>query len=1419
MTMGDDRWVEVSPSPFDHERKGLEYIRDLLPDVSPYRAWSNFEFRDSRGGWHEVDLLVLGRGRLHLIELKAYTGVLQGNDHTWLRAGKRPESSPVKLARRKAQYLASRLTDELFALARETNARVDDPKKIVPFVQQSVFLHHPHLVSELSGPAATDLYGFDGATKRTNLPGISERLLEPPHKDVIGPDREGVLATLIDRLRPAVRAEKSAGSWVIQEALLSEGEGWQDWRGYHHLDKSQDVRIRFLTLPAGAPAAEIKRLEALAGHEFSTMSRLHHDGLLRPKDLVHVDGLGPGLVYPLDARLIRLDHWLAAHPEGLPLQTQLHLVRQIAEAVHYAHGSAIAHRDLSPEAIWIREPEDSSALPKALVGDWRSAGSTDPSTPESGVTRLHSAIEDTTTADTRHVGFRAPEGAWRAAATDRYRLDVFGIGALAFYLLTGTGPATSAADFRERLRTQGGLDLSLEVPEASEELRSLVLGTTRPSPTERTPDLAAFLAHLATAERTPTATTTDPGADPLDASPGTLLGERYELVSRLGQGSTAVGLLVLDRGEDSAPERVLKVALDDAAAARLRDEADVLRMLKDPRIVALVDGPVEIGGREVLVLESAGRQTLAESLRERDRLSLDLLERYGSDLVEALGVLDRAGVAHRDIKPANLGIRARSGGNRANHLVLFDFSLTRAAASSVTAGTPPYLDPFLTGERDTFDSAAERYAVAVVLYEMATGLAPYYGDPGAHPGVVPDDVTIDPALFDPSIAAPMAAFFARALARDAEHRHHTAGAMLNEWRAAFPDRSTTVPDDADDLAARATAATPLAKAGLTAHALSALEPLGVETVGDLISVDAVKLNHLPGSADITRREVKSRAKDWRDRLLETDTSPRPRSGGALPAPVDAGDVLMEALGRRSPSRRAMLRLILGIASDADAFATHAELAAHLPPAHEGAAPPTPARATQILGAMQDAWAGHTASLSLLDSLVGLVRTRLTEVGGVATVDELVRAILAETAPRGTSAHATDGEERRLAAGLLRIALDRARQLVRAETGDVPLHTRRRDGQVILLATDPALLDAAEELGRLADRLVAADAPTSAVVPAATVERALAPAIQGIDDVPEELIAAGRLATLGAGIARRAAASSAGELHHRDLTPADAVALALRGTAAHRSLTPHAVRERTRVRFPSLPPLPERPALDAVVSDAGLGLTYDTEAGAYRPLGAAGGTTGLHTNAATQVVDEPESVSVDGVPGQRLRESAERHSFLALAVPAHRLPRATRVLTTRFGAAELDLTEVLVAAVRAQAATAGMSWATVQSADAAADGTTPARGLAALVARAVPEVTAAIEAAASADGDQPVLLTGVAPLARYGHLGVLAPWTDLSRSRGQAIWLALPQLRADRGAVIDGHPVPLNSPGQLVHLDAEWLAAHDPLVPDRTGAPT
>jgi hypothetical protein len=96
-------------------------LKDLIPLASPYRDWTNFEFLDGQGQRHEIDVHVSGRGRLHLLKLKAFTGMItdgNGQTRSVLSMGGRRQTqrSPLLLGRRKTQRLECRL-EEKFAKA------------------------------------------------------------------------------------------------------------------------------------------------------------------------------------------------------------------------------------------------------------------------------------------------------------------------------------------------------------------------------------------------------------------------------------------------------------------------------------------------------------------------------------------------------------------------------------------------------------------------------------------------------------------------------------------------------------------------------------------------------------------------------------------------------------------------------------------------------------------------------------------------------------------------------------------------------------------------------------------------------------------------------------------------------------------------------------------------------------------------------------------------------------------------------------------------------------------------------------------------------------------------------------------------------------------------------------------------------
>lgn len=1411
--MQSGRWVEVSPSQFTHEAEGLRLVKELLPDVEPFRAWSNFEFRDTHGRWHEVDLLVLGRDTLHLVELKYYSGRLRGDDHRWLRDGHPAEDSPLKLARRKAQYFASLLKVRLQEHLRERGVHNVDVRAYVPFVQESVFLHHPNLSCELPTHSRQGLYGLDGNERGSGLAPISDLLLAPAKHKPISANNSGILNGLMEKIGLVQRRQREVGSLVIDDEPLGDGDGWQDWPAFHRVATTDRYRIRFYIPKPGSSSADERQLQRRIEHEHRLLSRLHHDSLLVPRDIIK-DELGVGLVYEDDQRLRRLDLWFADQSEGLALGRQLEIIREVAEALNYAHRHRVVHRGLTPSAVSLRERSGGGI--SIAVANWDAAGS---------VSSLnHTSLSNTGLSDAElsvsPVGadltdeeqlFEAPEGRW-APDADRIRLDVFALGTLAFYILTNqTLPAQDRGTLVDRLRRDSGLDLSAEVPQIPSALRSLVLTATDPRPSERTPTVAAFLERLEEATAS-SATPTVVEEDPLDARPGTELAGNFTYLRKLGSGSTAVGILARDASAGDAI-RVLKVAKDDAAADRLAAEAQVLGKINHERIAQL-NYLTNIGNRTALVLQHAGDSTLADELAtKRGRLSLDLLERWGTDLLDALVELDRAGINHRDIKPSNLGVR--KVGKTETRLTLFDFSMASTESRALSAGTPPYLDPFLgQKERTSYDSAAERYGAAVVLYEMAAGKLPQYGpDPEANPASVSDDVTVDGAAFDPAVADDIEAFFRSALAREVAQRPDTAEDMRQAWKSVFRGLGR-YSADTDEKLATATVESTLAEAGLSARAISALEPASVGTVADLLSLDSVQLNRLLAKeTKSTTEEIRKRVKAWRKEFGPQLAGRRRREAEPtnLADPLAAAQLLATtAKYPRATSREKAARLILGLDEGLDAFAAQHELAKAV-----GKSGP---RGHQLIKELQDTWSKQDAPRRLLDQLVALLSRTLNSLGGVATVQTLTSEILAAL-PELPRESAEQGE--RVAAGLLRLALDRYNEHELAENEE-RLAKRRHDGRLALLARDPVLLDAAEAAAQRASDLIAqAGAAGESLVTQQRAARelrtkfvrAFAAGSTDAEASPPAMTDL-RLVRLAAQASRDTALSARGELHARDLTASMAVRLALAGLAEAAVLAPDELTARVRARFPQLAPLPRRPELDAVVERSGVGLRF--EDGAYRaPHTARSATTGLPSRVASTVPERTEAALGRGdYLGSTLSGSLSARSFLALGVAVRRSDesdRAARALESRYGGTVLDVTGLIIDEMQAIAEQSKLPWELVRSADAAQQGSRDAQGLHALVQRVLPTIGERIDAEVFEDdrgGAGPLILTELSPLARYGQLNMVARWSDLAARRARAVWVVLPQLSWMRGALVDSKPLQLGSNGQFVELDADWLATQE-----------
>ncbi|GLZ16184.1 protein kinase [Actinomadura sp. NBRC 104425] len=927
--MLEGRWTTVTESQFEHERRGLEAIRERLPDADPWRAWSNFTFTANTGHVREVDLLVITPGGVFMIDLKDWHGRLTTENGTWVQTtptGRRIlHGNPLHLVTQKARELAGLLA--------QSGERV--------WVGAAVCFTDSSLKVQLPPGDQHGVHTIDQLLQMLRRPPNDER------RRITGPRSRAIKAALE---RVGIRrseAEFKVGPYLLERRAFDTGPTWADYLA-RHSELNEMARVRIYLSERGSDASIRRSVENAARREAAVLQRFRHPGVIQLRQYdPSGHSAGPALIFDYHPETLRLDEYLVRYGDKLGILDRIALVRQLAETVRSAHSSRIHHRALAARSVHViprpRRGGDPSGdedarwlAPTLQISDWQIA------TQRAGTagasrfapTRL-SAIHISDGSD----AYLAPE--LTAPNPDAVALDVYGLGVLTFLLVTGKPPGATQTEVLARLEEGEGLRPSGIVDGLSEDIDDLVQAATAYRPERRLATVDEFLEMLEFVEDalTAPATSTDPGSaavpekDPLEAVPGDVLAGRWEVRRRLGTGSTSRAFLVRDLQADPAARNgralaVLKVALSDARAQILVREAEVMRRLRaDSRVIRLVEPePLTIGGRTVLALEYVGdervtdeqsgpgtrhrQETVARELRERGRLQIDQLEAYGDYLFGAVDFLEGEGVWHRDIKPDNIAIRIRP--NRTRELVLIDFSLAGYPVQETDAGTEGYLDPFIGGlTRSVYDAHAERYALAVTLHQMASGELPKWGDGKVSPRQLDPDEwpypTIAADAFDPAIRDALVAFFRKALHRDAAQRFPELKPMRDAWKKIFLDLAETAPStipgsrhprpastagtpgiaeaepetaqrQRELLAAQATRETHLSAAGLTPAAESFLYSLGITTVGELLDYSRRNLVNGPGLGPKTRTEIQKRQREWAERLGRAPRSPITREG-------------------------------------------------------------------------------------------------------------------------------------------------------------------------------------------------------------------------------------------------------------------------------------------------------------------------------------------------------------------------------------------------------------------------------------------------------------------------------------------------------------------------------------------------------------
>lgn len=168
---------------------------------------------------------------------------------------------------------------------------------------------------------------------------------------------------------------------------------------------------------------------------------------------------------------------------GKPLSTShtVSLIQQIADAVSHAHANNVLHRDLKPANVLLTKEERTKLIDFGIA---RQLGSTESPTATGQVLGT--------------PAFMAPEQATARGDQITKATDVYGLGAILYFLLTGQPPfsAKTPSEILERVMKDPVRDIQALNKEVPAELGAICLKAMEKHPNDRYPDVKAFQEDL-----------------------------------------------------------------------------------------------------------------------------------------------------------------------------------------------------------------------------------------------------------------------------------------------------------------------------------------------------------------------------------------------------------------------------------------------------------------------------------------------------------------------------------------------------------------------------------------------------------------------------------------------------------------------------------------------------------------------------------------------------------------------------------------------------------------------------------------------------------------------------------------------------------------------------------------------------------
>lgn len=252
----------------------------------------------------------------------------------------------------------------------------------------------------------------------------------------------------------------------------------------------------------------------------------------------------------------------------------------------------------------------------------------------------------------------------------------------------------------------------------------------------------------------------------------------YIIESELGRGAQGVVYRARQAGtERSVALKVFDEIEDAAKRARFAREAVAAARVEHPHIVPVYESG-DVDGVPFLAMRLVPGPSLDEIIARVGPLAAGRAIAILGDVASAVDAAHAHGLVHRDIKPANVLVDIDDRAFLSDFGVARIDDLPRLTRKGDWLGTVEYMAPELA-EGAPASAASDRYAFAVMAYEMLAGRPPFVHQQTS--AVLVAQVRDAPppiAQFNDMLPGTVDAVFADALAKDPARRPATAEAMV-----------------------------------------------------------------------------------------------------------------------------------------------------------------------------------------------------------------------------------------------------------------------------------------------------------------------------------------------------------------------------------------------------------------------------------------------------------------------------------------------------------------------------------------------------------------------------------------------------------------------------------------------------------------